>query len=217
MQVLSFRSGFASDHSSTSYQFLAVDKPLGKSEKEAVATLPVSAAPSARRARFVFPGEEGDIPGDWPDLMANYYDVMYREEYDWWTLAVAFNTTEEQIAELQAYECSDGNGAGITILRRGNRAIVAVDCWIDYAAVMDVYDESEDEYTAIRSAQFSVKDKLLRLLMQIRRQLINGDYRALYAVLQVYDLCDDEIVPVPPARPAGQGIVEQFTNILAAL
>ncbi|MDW7658370.1 MAG: hypothetical protein SCM11_14475 [Bacillota bacterium] len=217
MQILSFRSGFASDHSSTSYQFLAVDKPLGEREREDVATLPVSAAPSARRVRFVFPGEDGDIPDGWLHLMADYYDVMYREEYDWWTLAVAFNTTEEHIEKMQAYACSDGNGAGVSIMRRGNRAIIAVDCWIDYTSVMDSYDESEENYKDIRTVKFSVKDRLLRLLMQVRRQLIAGDYRALYAILEVYDLCDDEIVPVPPDRSAGQGIIEQFRSILVVL
>jgi hypothetical protein len=217
MQILSFRNGFASDHSSTSYQFLAVDKTLGKKEKEEVAALPVSAAPSARRARFIFPGEEGDIPGGWLDLMASYYDVMYREEYDWWTLAVAFNASGEKVAELQAYACYDGDGAGVSIYRRGNRVIVAVDCWIDFGSVMDSYDESEEDYTDIRTAKFTVKDNLLRLLMQVRRQLIAGDYRALYAVLEAYDICDEEIVPVPPAREAGQGIVDLLRSILVIL
>lgn len=36
--------------------------------------------------------------------MEKYYDVMYSESYDWWTLAMAFDYLKEQVSELKKYE-----------------------------------------------------------------------------------------------------------------
>jgi hypothetical protein len=39
MKIISVKKGFTSDHSSTSYEFLAADKILSKKERQAVASL----------------------------------------------------------------------------------------------------------------------------------------------------------------------------------
>jgi hypothetical protein len=39
MKILSIRRGFQADHSSTSYEFFAVEKPLNRSQREAVSDL----------------------------------------------------------------------------------------------------------------------------------------------------------------------------------
>lgn len=36
--------------------------------------------------------------------MEKYYDVMYSESYDWWTLALAFNADQKTIKEIERYE-----------------------------------------------------------------------------------------------------------------
>ena len=78
--------------------------------------------------------------------MEKYYDVMYREDYDWWTFALAFNTTQEQIEELQKYEFSGEDDLGVTIESNGKRVTVVIDCRVDSVYIDDSYDEYEDDY-----------------------------------------------------------------------
>ncbi|PIV52650.1 MAG: hypothetical protein COS17_08155, partial [Elusimicrobia bacterium CG02_land_8_20_14_3_00_37_13] len=85
MRILSIRKGFQADHSSTSYEFFAIDKPLTRSERENVAKLSSRARPTKRRVSFIYHGDWNDLPGGWEQLMEKYYDVMYSESYDWWT------------------------------------------------------------------------------------------------------------------------------------
>ena len=126
MRIMSIRRGFTADHSSTSYEFLAVDKPLGKAGKAEVASLSRRANPTSRRVSFVYHVDGYDIPGGWDKLMEKYYDVMYCVDYDWWTLGIAFNTLQEQLENLKKYQFSDEDGVGVTIESRGNRAVIAI-------------------------------------------------------------------------------------------
>lgn len=82
MKIISVKKGFTSDHSSTSYEFLAVDKVLSKKERQAVASLSSRANPTSREVSFVYHADGYDIPGGWESLMEKYYDVMYSESYD---------------------------------------------------------------------------------------------------------------------------------------
>jgi hypothetical protein len=115
MRIISVRKGFTSDHSSTSYEFLAVDKALSKKEKAEVASLSRRANPTSRRVSFVYHVDGYDIPGGWERLMEKYYDVMYCEDYDWWTFSLAFDTAQEQIEDLYKYEFTGYNELGVYI------------------------------------------------------------------------------------------------------
>ncbi|NLC45145.1 MAG: hypothetical protein GX783_12800 [Clostridiales bacterium] len=219
MRIISVKKGFTSDHSSTSYEFLAVDKALGKQERAEVASLSRRAAPTSRRVSFVYHVDGYDIPGGWGTLMEKYYDVMYREDYDWWTLSIAFNTTQEQIFELEGYEFDGVNDLGVSIDRVGNRAIVSIYCRIDmsyYGNDYDEYDEYDDEEEESEEAGFIAEDKLLNLLVQIRQQIIKKDYRALYAVWEKYGYKDDDEfeIPVPNDKKSGKEIVNEFSRML---
>lgn len=228
MRIISIRKGFTSDHSSTSYEFLAVDKALGKKEKAEVASLSRRAEPTSRRVSFIYHVDGYDIPGGWEILMEKYYDVMYREDYDWWTLAIAFNAGKKQIEELQKYEFSGEDELGVTVESNGKRVTVAVHCRIDGAYGYDSYDEYEDDYEdeeegseseGEESTVFVAEDELLNLLVQVRQQLINGDYRALYAVWEKYggfdnDEEDEFDIPIPDDKKTGKNIVDQFRNML---
>lgn len=223
MRIISVKRGFASDHSSTSYEFLAVDKALGKKERAEVASLSRRADPTSRRVSFIYHVDGYDIPGGWECLMEKYYDVMYREDYDWWTLALAFNTAEERLAELKRYEFSGEDDLGVAIERAGKRAIIIIQCRIDMAYAEDSYDEDEydegdEEEEEEGGTVFVAEDGLLNLLVQIRRQIIDGDYRSLYAVWEEYggsDYDDEFEIPVPQAQESGRNIVEQFRSMLA--
>lgn len=221
MRIISIKKGFTSDHSSTSYEFLAVDKALGKKEKQEVSSLSRRADPTSRRVSFTYHVDGYDIPGGWEKLMEKYYDVMYREDYDWWTFALAFNTTVEQIENLRKYEFSGEDDLGVTIKSKGNRAVIVIFCRVNRAYIGDSYDEDDDCYGEEddESVGFVAEDELLNLLVQVRQQLVNGDYRTLYAVWQKYG-CSDEgeedgfEIPVPPEKNTGKNIVEQFRNVL---
>ena len=63
MKIIAVHRGFASDHSSTSYEFLALDKPLGQKARRGVSALSSRATPTQRRVSFIYHAEGYDIPG----------------------------------------------------------------------------------------------------------------------------------------------------------
>jgi hypothetical protein len=233
MKIISVKKGFTSDHSSTSYEFLAVDKVLSKKERQAVAALSSRADPTAREVSFIYHVDGYDIPGGWEALMEKYYDVMYSESYDWWTLAIAFNSSKGQLAELMKYEFDGEDDCGINVYEQGGRTIVEINCRLDSYSIDDPYDNYDDDSDCEDCEEdeeetgnsFVAENGLLNLLVKIREQLMQGDYRALYAVWEKYDyLTDDDdekddeyesiIPPKPPERSHGKSIIEQFSNML---
>lgn len=227
MRIISVKNGFTSDHSSTSYEFIAVDKPLGKKDRQAVASLSSRANPTSRRVSFIYHVEGYDIPGGFMNLLENYYDVMYREDYDWWTLAVAFTASPEQMDQLERYEFYGEDDLGIEVSKSGNRAIVVINCRIDVSCVDEEYDDyneydeddEENDEEDEPGAVFAAENELLNLLVQIREQLIKGDYRALYAVWLKYGNAEDEddkyeTPPAPKEQKVGKSVVERFCDIL---
>jgi len=235
MKIISVHKGFACDHSSTSYEFLAVDKPLDEEAKEAVASRSSRACPTSRRVSFIYHAEGYDIPGGWRDLMRQYYDVMYSESYDWWTFAMAFDAPKEQQEALVQYAFSGADELGVSVLRDDDRVTVAVNCRADSGALYasreeeyeghgyDYDDEDEEDEEPDDAAESG--DGMLDLLTRVRQQLIEGDYRTLYAVWEVYGRADDaepeeeteeeEAPPRPPRREEGQDVVEEFQALLA--
>ena len=227
MNIISTKNGFTPDHSSTSYEFLAVDKALGKKERAAVGSLSRRANPTSRRVSFIYHVDGYDIPGGWISLLEKYYDVMYREDYDWWTLAIAFNTSPEQIDQLTRYEFDNDEGSVIEISTAGNRVIVIINCRVDFSCLEESFyendddnDDEDEEEQDEPGAGFASDNELLDLLCQVREQLIAGDYRSLYVVWQKYGTSEDEdpedeAPPVPQEKETGKNVVEHFFNILA--
>jgi len=225
MKILSIRKGFQADHSSTSYEFFAIDKPLSRSEREGVASLSSRARPSRRRVSFIYHGEWSDLPGGWEPLMEKYYDVMCSESYDWWTLAMAFDADQKTIKEIERYEFRGTDDLGVSVDSKGKWVIVTIYCRLSpefYAnnnSDYDYYedDEEEDEFEeAIES-----EDSLLNLLAQNREYLKNGDYRLLYGVWQQYGFESEEEeefeskIPLEP--PKMDKLPQSIKYLLSAL
>jgi hypothetical protein len=200
---------------------------LNKQERAEVSSLSRWASPTPRRVSFSYNVDGYDIPGGYEKLMEKYYDVMYSESYAWWTLALAFNTSPEQIVEIKSYQFYGEEDAGVRINTAGNRVIIEIICRINPSFFLDsdhdYEDEDEDEVsvgTSGKGAGFVAEDRLLNLLIQVRQQLINKDYRTLYAVYEQYGYPEEEEeyqAPVPKTLRTGKNIVDEFKNMLAAV
>ena len=225
MKILSIRRGFQADHSSTSYEFFAVEKALDRSQREAVSDLSSRANPTRRRVSFIYHGEWSDLPGGWVPLVESYYDVMYSESYGWWTLAIAFDTDRKGIEEIKAYEFTGSDDMGITVQSKGNRVILSIHCHLnpgfsynDGYSDYDYYDSDEDEET---EETLESGDYLLDLLAKNREYLKDGDYRLLYGVWQKYGFEpeDDEEFDedTPPEPPEMDELPQPVRSVLSIL
>ncbi|MEW6227386.1 MAG: hypothetical protein AB1700_04720 [Bacillota bacterium] len=226
MRIISVRNGFAPDHSSTSYEFAAVDRALDREARARVASLSRRANPTRRTVKFVYNVEGYDIPGGWEPLMRDYYDVMWCNDYDWWTLAVAFNASKERQEELARYEFYGTDDMGVRVSTYDNRVIVSIRCQLEPGTLVDLeedyYEEDWEEEAEVDGNGYEPDDPLLNLLTQIRRQLMDGDYRALYAVWEKYGQGGEEAEPdegadkppVPQERPTGAWVIERLRNML---
>lgn len=109
MHILSVRHGFEADHSSSSYEFFALDK-LTPEQRAAVREL--TGESGHRHLRFHYMGDWSDIPDEWPGkLLAMGYDILVSESYDWWSVQLSLPHDSTLAKRLQQYKCeSDGNG-----------------------------------------------------------------------------------------------------------
>ncbi len=199
MKIISERKGFQADHSSTSYEFLAIDQKLGKPEKAAVAKLSSRANPTSSRVSFIYNGDYSDLPGGWEPLMAKYYDAMYSESYDWWTLAVAFHADKKTAEKIKSYAFIGTEDLGVSVEEEGGRVTIRIDCRLDasslYARSHGRYDDDEEEDDDGEEG-ISCRDPLLKMLAVNREYLKKGDCRLLYGIwLEYGDQDDDESAP----------------------
>ncbi|MHB9025126.1 MAG: hypothetical protein ACYC7E_13295 [Armatimonadota bacterium] len=217
MKIISIRKGFTADHSSTSYEFLAIDRPLDAAAQAQVAKLSRRAEPTERSVSFIYHMDGYDIPGGWQPLMAHYYDLMISESYDWWTFALAFTAPKEQQEVIAAYAFDGVEDMGVRISTVEDRVIVEIHCQLDGEALYDLSTIPGRR----RRGGGDPTEALFHLLSAIRQQLIAGDYRALYAAWEEYgyeENEDDEEFTVPPepsAQETGQDVVKRFRGLLS--
>lgn len=209
MKILSIRNGFQADHSSTSYEFFAVDKPLTAVERQNVSTLSSRARPTKRRVSFIYHSERHDLPGGWEPLLETSYDVMYRESYDWWTLGMAFDADQKTMEKIVGFEYTGIDDMGVYVEAKGSRVMVSIHCRMDPGAYMggaeyeyeeDYYEGEEEDESNDNKVDVESGDMLLDLLAANRELLKKGDYRLLYGVMEEigYDPEDDEEDETPP-------------------
>jgi hypothetical protein len=195
MKILSIRKGFQADHSSTSYEFFAVDRVLTASERKQVSGLSRRATPTKRRVSFIYHGEWNDLPGGWQPLVESYYDVMYTESYDWWTLAMAFDTDQKTINQISGFQYNGIDDMGVDVYAKGNRVVVSIHCRMapgmffdenkyGYHDYDDDWDDDEDDIEEEDGLDVESEDSLLNLLAESREYLKKGDCRLLYSVME---------------------------------
>ncbi len=134
------------------------------------------------------------------------------------SFAIAFNASPEQAAEISRYEFYGSDDLGVRVAYNEFRIAISIYCMLDSTALYEMMTVPG------RHSRRQVDDSisvLFNLLTDIRKQLIAGDYRALYAVWVEYGLESDEeeeaevIPPEPPAREEGQEVVEWLRGLLA--
>lgn len=222
MKIISIRNGFTADHSSTSYEFLAIDRPLDAQARAEVAKLSRRATPTERQVSFIYNADGYDIPGGWESLMSQYYDVMVSESYDWWTFAIAFNAPPEQREAVAQYAFRGTDDLGVDITTVDDRVIISILAYLDPEALYELSSTPGRR----RRGGGDPMEALPQLLSDIRQQLIAGDYRALYAVWEEYGYEEEAVEndeeweaepvpPEPPTREGGQDIVERLRGLLA--
>ncbi len=220
MKILSVRKGFTPDHSSTSYEFYAMDKPLEMTQRQAVAKLSSRARPTQRKVSFIYHGDWNDLPGGWEPLMKKYYDVMYSESYDWWTLAFGFHADQPIIEEIRKYDFVGEDDLGVHVEAPNDRIVIAIHCRLSPDMACEYsgenrchsYDDEEEENDEGGGSQ----DRFMNLLIRNRESLKKGDFRLLYGIWKKYG--DDSGGELNVSQEyLGKGKTPKFTKALLDL
>lgn len=224
---------------SISYLFYAIDKPLKKSQQAAVAKLSRRAFPTGRRVEFVYHVDGYDIPGGYEKLMALYYDVMVRQDYEQWTLGMSMPSNPQLYEKLSGFRCNDGEGSGIQVQlldeqRQGlDWLLLEITAYLDYEIVEKIQGlcplpweraaeeeeeedyEDEGDYGYASGGVSNFDERLAQLTNCIREDLQRGDYRALYLAWDKLHVLDDnpEDYANPEDAPGNPGSPPKGMNL----
>ena len=196
MRILSIRRGFEADHSSSSYEFFALDK-LTPEQRAAVQEL--TSESGRRHLRFHYWGERS-IPYGWEEkLLTLGYDILVSESYDWWGVQLSLPHDSTLVGRLQQYECeSDGNGFGLKVV--DERMILYFGMQLDYGAAYDAFGEDPFE-------------GLADLFETARGELLAGDLSVAWAMVETYGgYADDEAEPVEPLSTSARTLLNVMEN-----
>jgi hypothetical protein len=181
MQILRLRIGFQADHSSSSYLFYAVDRPVSPKGQQLAHRYSSRAEVDARTARYLKWGDS-EIPYDaYKMLLGSHYDVMASESYDWWTLMIAVPKNAEMKALLAPFHDARGyEDLGVEMQDCGRRLVIIVYCMFNYEGPVFEYEEDTLE-------------TLVEILTAIRAEILGGDVSFLRTVALFYDVDIDKM------------------------
>lgn len=198
MRILRVRRGFQADHSSSSYLFYAVDRPVSAKGQRLAHRYSSRAEVNEHSARYLKWGDSELSWDAYKTLLGEYYDVMASESYDWWTLILAVPKTPDMQALLAPFREARGyEDLGVEVEDYGHHFVVSVHCMFDYQG--PVFDYEEDSLQT-----------LVELLSEIRSEILRGDVSFLRAVASFYDAesgeegRDSSEGPAPGAISAGR-------------
>ncbi len=180
------------------YDFRSIDKPLTDGERREINKWSSRSNASSHRATFNYSyGSFGKNPSD---CVARYFDALFYTA-NWGTRHLIFRFPKKMVdyEALKAFQIDassvTGYTTGIEITRRDDYVLVEFEyCDDDYS---EWVDESDDTLSA---------------LLPLREDILNGDYRALFAFwldmvrrMNDYELEEEEeeseyVVPPIPAN-----------------
>lgn len=171
MKIISCCTGYATDHSSSTYEFYSLDR-LTKEQKEAVERL-TGQWPRGRNISFHYRGDFQDIPLSWIEkLLSDPYDIMVSESYDWWSTKMSLPYDEDLLTKVERYEC-DYDGCGFRIQRVDGQILLSFGYHLEYGAALDALGEN-------------LFRGLADLFEEIRDQILAGDFSALQVIHECY-------------------------------
>jgi hypothetical protein len=197
MRILSLRHNFEADHSSSSYEFFALDR-LTPEQRTAVRNL--TGESPQRHLRFHYRGDWSDIPSDWPDrLLTMGYDILVSESYDWWAVHLSLPHDPSLAERLRQYKCeSDSNGFSLEVA--GVRMILYFGMQLDYGEAYDAFGEDPFE-------------GLADLFEAVRDELLADDMSAVWAMAKTYGRYGDtDSEPVEPLSASARTLLNVMEN-----
>jgi hypothetical protein len=197
MRILRVRPGFQADHSSSSYLFYAVDRPVSAAGQQVAHRFSSRAEVDERSVSYQKWGESELSSQAYPALLGEHYDVMASESYDRWTLMIAVPKTPQMQRLLQPFhDIDDGEFTRLDVHDYGKRLAIEIFCEFDYEG--PVFSWGEDAL-----------EELVELLAEIRGEILGGDVSFLQAVADFYGADEEEeedeeveTEPAPAEPPA---------------
>jgi hypothetical protein len=185
------------------YEFMSIDKPLTKKQQDEINSL--SSRTRANASGAIFTYSYGDFRYDELEIVEKYFDAMFYIA-NWGSKRVIFKFPKDviNIEEIQKYcSCEE-----ITLSKKKNFVLLDID-----------FSEDEPDEGWIEG------EGVLSSIINLREDIINGDYRCLYlAWLHTlpYEISyvDDEIrendkePDVPPNLKKLNNALENFVEIL---
>jgi hypothetical protein len=198
MRILRVRRGFQADHSSSSYLFYAVDRPVSAAGQAVARRYSSRAEVDDHTARYLKWGDSSLSIQAYEALLGAHYDVMVSESYDWWTLMIALPKNAQTRAMLAPFRDARGyDDQGVEVEDYGKRLVVVVYC---------AFEDSGVEFAGYDD---DALETLVDLLVKVRGELMGGDTSFLEAVVSFYggDESDEDeagtrekrLAPSPPA------------------
>jgi hypothetical protein len=168
------------------YEFQTVDRTLTSPEKDQIQQLSSRVQISSTRAIFTY--SYGDFRGDPHQVLAQYFDAMFYIA-NWGTIELLFRLPAAlvDLKEIEPY-CLEYF-----------IEVSQVDKWV----ILKIHYDNEEGFGWIDG-----DEEYLDSLIELRQDILNGDYRLLYlAWLALIPLVDiDETTPEPPIPPGLQDL-----------
>lgn len=197
MRILRVRHGFQADHSSSSYLFYAADKPVNAQGQRIAHRYSSRAEVDKRSVRYHKWGDCALSEGSYKALLSEHYDVMVSESYDWWIFKIAVPQTAETKPLPTSYSDARGyDDLGVDVEKFGSRWAISIYCVLDYNELAPEFADDDP------------MEKLVGLLVAVRKEIVKGDFSLLDAVVEFYGKDAEQ-------HPAGElGKVPRLDNSL---
>jgi len=178
LKIMSCCTGYATDHSSSTYEFYSLDR-LTKEQKETVERL-TGQQPRGRNIGFQYWGDFQDIPSNWiEELLSAPYDIMVSESYDWWSTKMSLPYDEDLLTKLGRYGC-EYDGCGFWVQRVDDKMFLSFGYQLEYGTAFDALGEGPFR-------------GLADLFEGIRDEILAGDFSALRVIHECYGGYADEL------------------------
>lgn len=175
MRIISMKTLYESDHSSTSYAFFTAEDKVPRKIKLFLKEANCPFKVRNNTISFHFPGERylSDTIEDY--LLTEYnIPVMIYEDYDWWNIYLLFDFEKDLLKKLKPYDGIGGDHT-IHVHKMRGKILLAVVIHVDYNSLYEL--GGSDPFQT-----------LYEIFSEIRDNIIKGNMRDL-KLIKMY--CED--------------------------